>query len=325
MSEKNQYVIETKDLNKIYKTHLFGRPNHVLKDLNLEVKEGEIYGFIGPNGAGKTTTIKILVNLLYPSSGKAYILGQDTRKVEIKKKIGFLPENPYFYEYLKPREFLYFYGRLFGYSTKEIKEKADRLLELVGLENVDDVPLCNFSRGMLQRIGIAQALINDPLLVIFDEPLSGLDPIGRKDVKDILLSLKEQGKTVFFSTHILADVEMICDRVGILINGKLVRVGSLSDFLEGEIRSIDIVLSDVGAETQEVIKKVVTKYLIKDKKIFISVNSEEETSEIQRILSKNSGRILSIVPHSKTLEDYFSSLVISTNMESRSANSSNSS
>ena len=325
MSEKNQNVIETKDLNKIYKTHLFGRPNHVLKDLNLGVKKGEIYGFIGPNGAGKTTTIKILVNLIYPSSGTAYILGQDTRKVDVKRKVGFLPENPYFYEYLKPREFLYFCGRLFGYTTKEIIKKTDRLLDLVGLLDVDDVPLRNFSRGMLQRIGIAQSLINDPSLVILDEPLSGLDPVGRKDVKDILLSLREQGKTVFFSTHILADVEMICDRAGILIQGRLVKVGSLSELLAGEVRSIDIILSDVGTDTLEKIRTLVTKYFIKDNKIFVSVNSEEEVTEIQKVVSKDSSRIISIVPHSKTLEDYFSNLVAGNGMEDKSANISNSS
>ncbi|MGH9426670.1 MAG: ABC transporter ATP-binding protein, partial [Terriglobia bacterium] len=180
-----------------------------LDHLDLEIEEGEIFGFLGPNGAGKTTTIKLVLGLLHPTAGSAWILDRTIEEVEVKQYVGYLPESPFFYEYLTAEEFLMFYGQLFGLGGIGLAKKVDELLELVSMTHARCLPLRKFSKGMLQRVGIAQALINDPKLVILDEPMSGLDPIGRRDVRDIILRLKDGGKTIFFSSHILPDVEMI--------------------------------------------------------------------------------------------------------------------
>jgi len=200
-----------------------------LEGLDLNVHEGEVFGFLGPNGAGKTTTIKILMGLIHPTSGTAKIFSHPADNIDVKSKIGFLPESSHFYDYLTASEILSFYGQLFGLSKNLIKERALSLLKRVGLASSAKLQLRKFSKGMLQRIGIAQALINDPDLIILDEPMSGLDPIGRKEMRELILGLKAQGKTIFFSSHIIHDVEMICDRVGILAHGKLLTVGRIDE------------------------------------------------------------------------------------------------
>ena len=222
-------VIKINQLTKAYPVGL-GRANIVaLQGLGLEVEAGEVFGFLGPNGAGKTTTIKILVGLMRQTSGTAQLFGQDVNNSEVRSRIGFLAESPYFYEYLTAEEFLAFYGQLFDLSKNEIKLRPSALLKQVGLESSANVQLRKFSKGMLQRIGIAQALINDPELIILDEPMSGLDPIGRKEMRELILMLKSQGKTIFFSSHIIHDVEVVCDRVGILVNGKLLALGRIDE------------------------------------------------------------------------------------------------
>jgi len=225
-------VIEAEQLTKTYTLGLGQSPLKALEGLDLAVQEGEVFGFVGPNGAGKTTTIKILMGLIHSTSGTAKLLGQSLDNIETKSKIGFLPESSHFYEYLTASEILAFYGKLFGLSNNLIKERTLALLKQVGLESSAHLQLRKFSKGMLQRIGIAQALINDPELIILDEPMSGLDPIGRREMRALILSLKAQGKTIFFSSHITHDVEMICDRVGILVGGRLLRVGRLSEILD---------------------------------------------------------------------------------------------
>lgn len=231
-------VIETEGLSKEFRVGFAMKRVLALDDLNLKVEEGEIFGYIGPNGAGKTTTLKIMMGLIYPTSGNVQIFGRDIKNINIKMDIGFLPEAPYFYDYLTTGEFLDFYGQLFGLGKKERRRRIEELLDMVDLRWVKDTQLRKFSRGMLQRIGIAQALINDPRLVILDEPMSGLDPVGRTKIRDVILRLKDEGKTVFFSSHILSDVEMICDRVGILVNGRLKEVGKLEELL-GERGSLE--------------------------------------------------------------------------------------
>jgi ABC-2 type transport system ATP-binding protein len=228
-------IIELTDLSKVYSLGL-GQSNVVaLQGLNLTIERGEVFGFLGPNGAGKTTTIKILVGLMHPTSGTARLFGKEvgTNGGEVlRAKIGFLPETPSFYGYLTGVELLTFYGKLFSLSTNEIKERIATLLKQVGLESAGNIPLRKYSKGMLQRVGIAQSLINDPELVILDEPMSGLDPIGRKEMRDLILRLKSEGKTLFFSSHIIHDVERVCDRVGILSKGRLLGLGKIDDVRE---------------------------------------------------------------------------------------------
>ncbi|MBA7595816.1 Vitamin B12 import ATP-binding protein BtuD [subsurface metagenome] len=302
------YSLKIEELTKIYK-RVFGRDIKAVDNLTLSVEQGEIFGFLGPNGAGKTTTLKMLTGLLYPTSGRAWILGKEIQETEPKKKIGFLPEHPSFYQHLSGLELLSFYGGVFGIEKGKRNKKIETVLDLVGLKDVANQRIHSYSKGMIQRIGIAQSLINDPELVILDEPLSGLDPIGRKDVKDILLSLKEEGKTVFFSTHILPDVEKICDRVGILIDGKLVKVGSLNELLKEETKTTDITLQEIDEKILSEVKSLSTQCLVKNKKVFLTVDSSEKVEQIQRIVCSSNSRIISLIPQLKTLEEYFSHLV----------------
>jgi ABC-2 type transport system ATP-binding protein len=219
-----------------------------VKGISLQVEPGEVFGFLGPNGAGKTTTIKMLMGLVHPSAGSASILGLPVNDRNTREKVGFLPEHPYFYEHLKPLELLDFYGRLFPMTARERKRRAEALIDRVGLRHAIGRPLRKYSKGMIQRVGLAQALINDPDLVILDEPMSGLDPMGRKDVRDIILELKSRGKTVFFSSHILQDVEMLCDRVSILVDGKIRHEGHLTELLSGGQSAVEVTLSDLTEE-----------------------------------------------------------------------------
>ncbi|MEK7702710.1 MAG: ABC transporter ATP-binding protein [Nitrospirota bacterium] len=227
-------AIEIQNLRKVYKTDIGKKETTALNGISLSVTEGEVFGFLGPNGAGKTTTIKILIGLMTPTSGTARLFDQEITNESVRSKIGFLPETPSFYEYLTGTEILSFYGQLFDLPKNEIKARTAALLKQVGLESSAHLQLRKFSKGMLQRIGIAQALINDPALVILDEPMSGLDPIGRKEMRELILALKAQGKTIFFSSHIIHDVEMICDRVGILAKGKLLGIGHLDEIRQND-------------------------------------------------------------------------------------------
>src|SRR3984893_7653116 len=235
-------AIEILGLEKIYTVGFWRkRPKHALKPLHLAVKEGEIFGFLGPNGAGKTTTLKMLMGLVFPTSGSARILGKEINDTEIKGQIGFLPEQPYFYDYLTAGELLQYYGQISGIPAKQRSRKVVELLDRVGLGDAADVQLRKFSKGMLQRAGIAQAILHDPKVVFFDEPMSGLDPMGRREVRDLIEQLKHQGKTVFFSTHILSDAEALCDRVAIMHLGQLRRVGAVADLISSVHGQVEIV------------------------------------------------------------------------------------
>src|SRR6266436_107926 len=234
-------AIEIVGLEKIYSVGFWRkRPKLALKPLNLTVEDGEVFGFLGPNGAGKTTTLKMLMGLVFPTGGSARILGMDVNDPGVKARIGFLPEQPYFYDYLTARELLEYYGRLSGVPGKDISGRAEAMLARVGLEDAGAVQLRKFSKGMLQRVGIAQAILHDPQVVFLDEPMSGLDPMGRREVRDIILALKQQGRTVFFSTHILSDAEMLCDRVGVLLGGKLQGIGSPGEIVSLEVHGMEI-------------------------------------------------------------------------------------
>src|SRR6204780_1761205 len=216
------------------------RMRRSLDNLSFQVEEGEVFGFLGPNGAGKTTTMKLLMGLIFPVSGTARIRGRAIDDVAMHREIGYLPEQPYFYDYLTARELLDYYARFSNYSAPERRERVGKFLALVGLAAAADVQLRKFSKGMLQRVGIAQAILHDPPVVILDEPMSGLDPVGRREVRDIILELKKQGRTVFFSTHILSDAEMLCDRVAVLVGGKLQGVGAPREIVSMEVYAMEI-------------------------------------------------------------------------------------
>jgi ABC-2 type transport system ATP-binding protein len=274
--------------------------------LSLEVCKGEIFGFLGHNGSGKTTTIKMILGLVHPTEGTVSILGRDSREIGVKRSVGYLPESPYFYDYLTAEEFLRFYGRLFNMQGSQLACKVDSLLELVGLKDARQVPLRKFSKGMLQRAGIAQALINDPALVILDEPMSGLDPIGRRDVRDIILQLKEQGKTVFFSSHILPDVEMICDQVSILVKGQLKAVGAVSDLVGSE--TVNEVEIQVVTTSQELLRKADELGATVSRRggmVLMTVPSQPKADQLLAYIRSQNGRLVSFVPHKRSLEDLF--------------------
>ncbi|MFQ5946575.1 MAG: ABC transporter ATP-binding protein, partial [Anaerolineae bacterium] len=278
-------VLKTEGLTKEFRSGFWRSRVRVLHDLNLEVRQGETFGYLGPNGAGKTTTMNLIMGLIHPTTGRAWILGRDVSDVAVKAEIGFLPENPYFYTYLTGREFLDFYGQLFGIPYRERRRRIDELLDLVGLSKAGKLQLRKYSKGMLQRIGLAQALINDPQAVFLDEPMSGLDPVGRKEVRDLILDLKARGKTVFFSTHIIPDVEMICDRVGIIVNGRLIRVGPLDELLGSDVESIEITASGLDeAALSEVARWSVGPPVQRGNRVFFAVATEKDASQALGLL-----------------------------------------
>ena len=241
-------VIRVDHLAKTFAFGFFRKRVEAVKEVSFEVKRGEIFGFLGPNGAGKTTTIKMLMGLIFPSAGSCEVLGHKVPDVAAKRRVGFLPESPYFYDYLTGEELLDLAGRLFDLPRAERKARAARLLERVGLSRAAKLPLRKYSKGMLQRIGLAQALVNEPDLVVLDEPMSGLDPIGRKEIRDLIVSLRTEGRTVFFSTHILADAELICDRCAIVVGGTLRDVGPLDALLSPKLLHTEVVLERDGAK-----------------------------------------------------------------------------
>nr|MBI3613277.1 ABC transporter ATP-binding protein [Nitrospirota bacterium] len=266
-----------------------------LDGLSLSVQQGEIYGFLGPNGSGKTTTLKILMGLMQATSGGAEILGKPLGDVQVRHRIGFLPESPYFYEYLTAEEFLAFYGHLAGLDRSVLDRKIAQLLELVGLAEARTRQLRKFSKGMLQRIGLAQALIHDPDLIVLDEPMSGLDPVGRKQVRDLILSLKDQGKTVFFSTHIIPDVEMICDRVAIVVKGKLLAEGRVDELVNpGHAQSVEVVCDGIKAGEVVAIAAVATRVLQRGGHSLVVLPGPEQVEPVLSAIRTQGGKLVSV-------------------------------
>src|ERR1700719_3941028 len=240
-------ALATDELTKDYAIGFWRkRPYRALDRLTLDVEPGEVFGFLGPNGAGKTTTLKLLMQLVHPTSGRAVLLGRPLGDLSVKHRIGYLQENPYFYDYLTAEELLHYFAGLFGYPAAERRARTRRLLDEVGVGAERRMQLRKFSKGMLQRVGIAQALINEPDLVLLGEPMSGLDPLGRRDVRSLILRLRDRGCTVFFSSHVLSDAEALCGRVAILANGRLVTTGRLSEMLAFRARGWELVMSHVG-------------------------------------------------------------------------------
>jgi len=305
-----EVVIEIVDLTKDYEVGFVKkRKVRALDQLNLEVHRGEIFGFLGPNGAGKTTTLKLLMRLIYPSHGSARILGHPIEDVSTRARIGYLPENPYFYDYLSGRELLEYTAALFGIPNEQARIRGKELLDLVGLDSERaNRQLRKYSKGMLQRIGIAQALVNDPEIVFMDEPMSGLDPIGRREVRDLLLSLRTQGKTVFFSSHILSDVEAMCDRAAILSRGKLIRCGTVNE-LTGikdtavEIVALGIEKSDLGKFSQLV--PSLQSASATPNGVHLVLADDKEIDQTLSLIRECGGRLISVNPRRASLEDIF--------------------
>jgi ABC-2 type transport system ATP-binding protein len=294
-------------VSKRYTSGWPGRPPFVALDgLSLTVTRGEVFGFLGPNGAGKTTTLKILMGLVRPTSGSVSVLGKPAGHVETRRRVGFLPESPYFYDYLTAEEFLGFYGRLAGLGPAVIRQRVGNLLALVSLIDAKTRQLRNFSKGMLQRIGLAQALIHDPELVILDEPMTGLDPVGRKQVRDLILSLRDRGKTIFFSTHILHDVEMICDRVGLVMRGRLMASGRVEELIRSDqTQSVEIVCQQVNGEGNALIRSMATRVLQQGQQCLIVLPNADNLDALVTEIRRQGGRLISVTPHKTSLEDLF--------------------
>jgi len=292
-------VLEIDGICKSYRTHVSLRKYWILRDLGFSVEQGEIFGFIGNNGAGKTTTIKLALSLLFPDSGEVRLFGKQAKDPASRERVGFLPENPYFYDYLTGAEFLDFHARLFGLPADERRRRVNELLERVGLGNRGSRQLRHYSKGMLQRIGLAQALINDPELVILDEPMSGLDPIGRREVRDLILDLKARGRTVFFSTHILSDTEMICDRVGLLVRGRLKALGRVEDLVQAEPGVWEVTLRGIP-EHGLPCGKVVSR---RDDRLLVRVDSQSDLHRLLAALQRHAASLLSVVPARRSLEE----------------------
>jgi ABC-2 type transport system ATP-binding protein len=290
-------------LTKSYRVgHVFQKRKTVLHELTFEVERGEIFGYLGPNGSGKTTTLKVLNGLLFADSGEVRVLGLPHADRSWRRRAGYLPEHPYLYDYLTAREYLDYVGRLFGMPRKSRADRAAELLRLVGLERSADVALRRFSKGMVQRAGLAQALMNDPELVVLDEPMSGLDPLGRRLVRDIILALKKQGKTILFSTHILSDAETLCDRIAILRAGRLVDVGRLADILTLDVAHMEVLVSGVDP-ARLALEGVHDSHPLGERhRLHVD---EKALGSVVRGLEQAGGRILSVQPVRQSLEDFF--------------------
>jgi len=296
-------AIETFALEKQYKVGFWKkRPRQALEPLTLSVEEGEVFGYLGPNGAGKTTTLKLLMRLIFPSGGSGRILGKDLGDGSLKQQIGFLPEQPYFYDHLTARELLDYYAELSGVEAKERTHRVEAVLARVGLPDSANLQLRKFSKGMLQRVGIAQAIIHNPKLIFLDEPMSGLDPIGRREVRDLIQSLKEEGKTIFFSTHILSDAETLCDRVGVINKGKLRGIGVLADLAREVSGKVEILWEGAGARAG--IEALGGRAQVSSGTSRVVLPEEKLNAAIDAIRAGN-GKIVSISPVRVTLEEFF--------------------
>lgn len=312
-------ALATHELTKDYAVGFWRtRQYRALDQLTLEVQRGEVFGFLGPNGAGKTTTLKLLMGLVFPSSGRAELLDRPAGDLDARRRIGFLPEHPYFYDYLTAEELLGYFAGLFGLSGAERSKRVSSLLDEVGLGAERRLQLRKFSKGMLQRVGIAQALLNDPELVILDEPMSGLDPLGRRDVRALILRLRDKGCTVFFSSHVLSDAEALCSRVAILAKGRLLTTGRLTDMLAFQIRGWEVVASGVRPELCAALAPRATRATaVGDERYVFDLPVEPPPDRFVADLSAGGATLLSVNPLRDTLEDVFVKQVTATDVLSR--------
>jgi ABC-2 type transport system ATP-binding protein len=282
------------------------RPYRALDRLSLAIEPGEVFGFLGPNGAGKTTTLKLLMQLIFPTSGRAEILGQPVGHVATRRRIGYLPENPYFYDYLTAEELLDYFAQLFGYGAAERKTRVSTLLDRVGIAGERRLQLRKFSKGMVQRVGIAQALVNDPEVVFLDEPMSGLDPLGRRDVRNLIMQLRDEGRTIFFSSHILADAEALCSRVAVVAGGRLAASGRLSEILAFEVRGWELVVANVTPAVLARLEPVARRTReISAGRYAVELSLEHAPERVLADLAALGAHVVSLNPIQDTLEDFF--------------------
>ena len=298
-------ALEILDLTKDYlRGFWIKRPFRALDHLTLSVQQGEIFGLLGPNGAGKTTTLKLLLRLIYPTEGTARLLGQPLGSVDVHRRLGYVPDAPSFYDYLTAREFLDYCGRLFGFDAGERGRRVSSLLERVGLAKAADLALRNFSRGMLQRVGIAQALFNDPELLFLDEPTLGLDPVGRREVHDLIVELRARGTTVCFCTHILADVESLCDRIAILNRGRLHGLGTLDEILKLKARASEVLIAQPSPALLDALKTLGDGPRLMGDRLTLHV-PDDKLYAVLDCVRQQGGRLVAVNPLRASLEDYF--------------------
>jgi ABC-2 type transport system ATP-binding protein len=302
----NMLALETIDLSKDYRLGFWrNRVRRALDRLNLKVEAGEVFGLLGPNGAGKTTTLKLLFRLIFPTSGTARILGKQLDDLSVRRRVAYLPENPSFYEHLTAQEFLNYVASLFGLPAAERRRRSGELIDQSGLSASRNVPLRKFSKGMIQRLGIAQALINDPDVVFLDEPMSGLDPLGRREVREVILRLKERQKTVFFSTHILTDAETLCDRVAVLHHGRLQGCGELSTILRLGVSPTELVLEGPSAQVMAELMPYTSSVIRTGERVRLEIPEENEVPRTLEIILRSKTKLISVNPVKRSLEDYF--------------------
>jgi ABC-2 type transport system ATP-binding protein len=300
-------AIRTRELTKDFLVGFWRpRPYRALDRLSLEVAPGEVFGFLGPNGAGKTTTLKLLMQLVFPTSGDAEILGRPVGDVSVRRRIGYLPENPYFYDHLTAEELLDYYGKLFGMAPAERRARVAATLDRLGIGAERRLQLRKFSKGMLQRVGLAQALINDPEVIFLDEPMSGLDPLGRRDVRALILELRDAGRTIFFSSHILSDAEALCSQVAIVAKGRLAASGRLADMREFALKGWELVMADVPEAALERLRAASVRLVgIAGGRYVIDLPADARPEELLRELTAAGARLVSLNPVRETLEDVF--------------------
>jgi ABC-2 type transport system ATP-binding protein len=297
-------ALQVQHLAKTYAIGFMRRKVKAITDVNLRVESGQIFGLLGPNGSGKTTTLKVLMGLIRRTAGEAELLGAPVGDLAAKRQLGYLPESPYFYDYLTGRELLVFMGKLFGLNGRAAASRADQLLAEVGLAESGDLALRRYSKGMLQRVGLAQALVNDPALVILDEPMSGLDPLGRKEVRELIAGLRRSGKTVLFSSHILSDVELLADRVAILVRGRTVDTGPLDKLLDARVLSTEIVLTGVSGELIGELRQHASEISEAGKSVqLLTTGNEEEVNAILDLARRRGARVQMVLPRKESLED----------------------
>jgi ABC-2 type transport system ATP-binding protein len=301
------FAIRTENLTKDFRIGFWRpRPYRALDHLNLEIPPGETFGFLGPNGAGKTTTLKLLMQLIYPTSGSAEILGRPVGDISVKRRIGYLPENPYFYDYLTAEELLTYFAKLIGLDAGSRDARVASLLDEVGIGGERRLQLRKFSKGMLQRVGIAQALLNDPEIVFLDEPMSGLDPLGRREVRSLILRLRDRGATVFFSSHVLSDAEALCSRVAIMAGGKLVADGRVADLHHFQVRGWELVVGNLAPDVLERCRsKVVHATPLGDRRYSLELPIDSAPERLLGELVATGAHLISLNPMRETLEDFF--------------------
>ncbi len=305
-------VLKVEGLRKTFRLGFFRKRVEAVRSVSFEVKKGETFGLLGPNGAGKTTSIKAILRLIMPDAGQITLFGAPL-SLDARRRIGYLPENPYVYQYLRAHEFLDLCGRLMGMSRAERKKRADAMIEQVGLAHAVDRPIGRFSKGMMQRMGLAQALLHDPELLILDEPMSGLDPVGRKQVRDIILAERRAGKTLIFTSHVLSDVEMLCDRIAIVHKGEVVARGTLDELLKREVRRVTIQLAGVSAELKANLAARGLALRDHEGLLYVTIEGDQGVNPLLSEALAQGATVVEVEPERETLEDLFVRKAVTSN------------